>query len=102
MAIDAKMSFLRQLEDQCADKLTQKDLQQMMQIASDVLEGYDMREVAAWGNEGPDDLLESFLASMKIQGRSEKTMYRYKLMIGKFMEYAKCPIRMGVIRKRAE
>ena len=93
MAIDAKMSFLRQLEDQCADKLTQKDLQQMMQIASDVLEGYDMREVASWGNEGPDDLLESFLASMKIQGRSEKTMYRYKLMIGKFMEYAKCPTR---------
>lgn len=93
MAIDAKMSFLRQLEDNCADKLTQKDLQKMLQICNDVLEGFDMREIAGWGNEGPDDMLDSFLASMKIQGRSEKTMYRYERMIRKFMEFAKCPTR---------
>ena len=93
MAIDAKVSFLRQLEENCADKLTQKDLQKMLQICNDVLEGFDMRETAAWGSDGPDDLLDSFLASMKIQGRSEKTMYRYERMIRKFMEFAKCPTR---------
>ena len=93
MAIDAKVSFLRQLEENCADKLTQKDLQKMLQICNDVLEGFDMREIAGWGNEGPDDLLDSFLASMKIQGRSEKTMYRYERMIRKFMEFAKCQTR---------
>ena len=93
MAIDAKVSFLRQLEENCADKLTQKDLQKMLQICNDVLEGFDMREIAGWGNEGPDDMLDSFLASMKIQGRSEKTMYRYERMIRKFMEFAKCPTR---------
>ena len=93
MAIDAKVSFLRQLEENCADKMTQAAVQKMLQIASDVLEGYEMRETAAWGSEGQDDLLDSFMASMKIQGRSEKTMYRYELMIRKFMEYAKCPTR---------
>ena len=93
MAIDAKMSFLRQLEENCADKLTQTDLQKMLQITSDVLEGYDMRETASWMNEGPDDLLESFMASMQIQGRSEKTIARYRTLIRKFMDFAKAPTR---------
>ena len=93
MAIDAKMSFLRQLEENCADKLTQTDLQKMLQITSDVLEGYDMRETASWMNEGPDDLLDSFMASMQIQGRSEKTIARYRALIRKFMDFAKAPTR---------
>lgn len=93
MAIDAKVSFLRQLEENCSDKLTQKDLQKMLQIASDVLEGYDMREIVGWKDEGPDDLLDGFISSMKIQGRSEKTIERYKYQLGRFMESVKTTTR---------
>ena len=39
MAIDAKISFMRRLEEDCADKMTMADIQQMMVIISDVLEG---------------------------------------------------------------
>ena len=93
MAIDAKMSFMRKLEEDCADKMTQAAIQQMMVIVSDVLEGFDMRERDDWGTDGKDDLLESFMASMQIQGRSEKTIRRYRALIGKFMEFAKAPTR---------
>ena len=67
MAIDAKISFMRKLEENCADKMTMTNIQQMMVIVSDVLEGYDMRERSAWGEEETDDLMESFMASMQIQ-----------------------------------
>ena len=78
MAIDAKMSFLRQLEAKSAEEMTMANIQQMMIIVSDVLEGFDMRERSAWEDEGTDDLLDSFMASMQIQGRSEKTIARYR------------------------
>lgn len=93
MAIDAKMSFLRQLETNCADKMTMADVQKMMIIVSDVLEGFDMREVAVWGDDGNDDLFDSFIASMRIQSRSEKTIYRYEQMIKRFMGCTKVPTR---------
>ena len=81
MAIDAKMSFLRQLEAKSAEEMTMADIQRMMVIVSDVLEGFDMRERSAWEEEGTDDLLDSFMASMQIQGRSEKTIARYRTLI---------------------
>ena len=93
MAIDAKMSFLRQLEAKSAEEMTMANIQQMMIIVSDVLEGFDMRERSAWEDEGTDDLLDSFMASMQIQGRSEKTIARYRTLIRKFMEFAKAPTR---------
>ena len=58
MAIDAKMSFLRQLEAKSAEEMTMADIQRMMVIVSDVLEGFDMRERNAWEDEGTDQLLK--------------------------------------------
>ena len=93
MAIDAKMSFLRQIEKNCADKLTTKDMETLVTVISDVLEGYDMVETLRDGDIGQDDLLESYEASLTIQGRSPKTIARYKLEIRKFMEYCKVTTR---------
>ena len=78
MAIDAKVSFLGQVERKYAELLTMKDMVQAMQIISDVLEGFDMRECAKWEDEQKDDLLDSYIASMRVQGRSEKTIHRYE------------------------
>lgn len=86
MAIDAKVSFLRQLEKGCADKLTQTDLQNMIRIASDVLEGFDMRECQTWEDNKVDDLLDCYLSTLKIQGRSDKTIYRYEHMLNRFLK----------------
>ena len=93
MAIDAKVSFLREMEKQGAETIPQAMMQRMLQIASDVLEGFDMREIARWDENEKDDLLDGYIASMKIQGRSKGTIYRYEAMIRKFMSLAKAPTR---------
>ena len=93
MAIDAKMSFMRQVEQGGAETIPQATMQRMMIIISDVLEGFDMRECERWETEEKDDLFDAFMASMKIQGRSEGTMDRYRRMIRIFMEFAKVTTR---------
>ena len=45
MAIDAKVDFLRQTEQALADKVTVSDMAQIMNVISDVLQGYDMRSI---------------------------------------------------------
>ena len=93
MAIDAKMSFLGQVERKCGDLLTVNETGKMMKIISDVLEGFDMRECAGWKNEQKDDLMDAFLSTMAIQGRSVKTIERYKYQLGRFMEAVKTTTR---------
>ena len=86
MAIDAKISFLGQVERKCADTLTKTDLEKTLRILSDVLEGFDLRECQMWEDNQRDDLLESYISTLKIQGRSEKTIYRYEQMLGRFLK----------------
>ena len=93
MAIDAKQSFLSQVEHKCADRLTVNNLSGLMGVISDVLQGFRMEELKLGGPDQKDDLLESFVASLQVQGRSQKTIRRYTYIIGKFMEYAKTPAR---------
>ena len=88
MAIDAKMSFLGQTEHKLSDKLTVTDMTICLGVISDVLENFDMREIQRWDDNAPDDLLDSFVASMQIQGKSQKTIDRYVYVIGRFMKFA--------------
>lgn len=93
MAIDAKISFMGQVERGCADLLTKTQLEKTMRIISDVLEGFDMRECDRWDEVQKDDLLDSYLSSMRVSGRSEKTINRYAYMIGRFTKYVNVPTR---------
>ena len=93
MAIDAKMSFLSQVEHRCADRLTVTDMSGLMGIISDLLQGFRMEELQQIRTEQEDDLLQSFVASMQVQGRSPKTIERYTYVLGRFMDYAKTPTR---------
>ena len=93
MAIDAKVSFMGQVERKCADVLTVSEMEKTLQIISDLLEGFDMRECAGWKDEQKDDLMDAFLSTMAIQGRSVKTIERYKYQLGRFMEAVKTTTR---------
>lgn len=88
MAIDAKMSFLGQVENGCGDILAKNDLGKMLKVISDVLERFDMVENRRVDDNRKDDLIETFLSSMQIQGRSKLTIDRYRRIIGIFMKYA--------------
>jgi len=93
MAIEAKADFLRQLEAELAASIPAAQLSVVLATASDVLEGYDMR--TAFGNSFAehDDLLESYISAMNVQGRSQKTIDRYRYEIQRMMEYVGVPTR---------
>ena len=93
MAIDAKYSFLSKVEHKCREQLTVADMAKVMSTISDILEDFDMRECGHWETDKKDDLLDSFVAGMKVMGRSQLTIERYVYIISKFMSFVKCHTR---------
>ena len=91
MAIDAKVSFMTQLKAQLADTLTVEQMARMEKAGFGLLDRFDMSEIIQ--GDGPDDLLESYVAAMKVECRSQKTIERYVYIIGKLMAFAKVPTR---------
>ena len=91
MAIDAKVSFVNQMKERMADTLTVEQADKMEKTCYSLLDSFDMSEVIQ--DEGPDDLLDSYVAAMKVECRSQKTIDRYVYIIGKLMEFAKVPTR---------
>ena len=73
--IDAKMSFLRQVEKECADKLTVTDMGSLMQTFSNVLQRFRMEELQCQDMFSME-MLQAFTDSLHVQGRSDKTIER--------------------------
>ena len=91
MAIDAKVSFMNRMKEQLSSVLTVDQMTQVEKIGFMLLDGFDMSELI--DDTGPDDLLDSYVAAMKVECRSPKTIERYIYIIGKLMAFAKVPTR---------
>ena len=91
MAIEAKASFMKQLEKKLSTTVTADTMAKMLSIVSDVMEGFDMREVSF--EEETDDMLECFLQAMDVQSRSKKTVAHYRLVLGKMLASVKTSAR---------
>ena len=91
MAIDAKVSFMTQLKAQMADTLTVEQMSRLEKAGFGLLDRFDMSEIIQ--GDGPDDLLESYVAAMKVGCRSQKTIDRYVYIIRRLLDFAKVPVR---------
>ena len=92
--IDAKQSFLSQIRKRAAEELTAADMERLMVIISDTMEGFRMEELKQDGwAASDDDLIASFVSSLSVQGRSQKTIDRYVYVIGRFMKAVKTTAR---------
>lgn len=80
------------MEMQLSKAVTANTMTQVLTIVSDVLEGYEMREVFATG-EPNEDLLVCYLDALKVQGRSPKTIERYRYIISKLIKAVGVPTR---------
>jgi len=85
--INAKQTFLNQVRSRAAEDLTAADMDRLTAILSDVLEGFRVEELKtdSW-TANDDDLLASFVSSLNVQGRSQKTIERYVYVISRFMK----------------
>ena len=91
MAIEAKASFLKQAEKRLSTEITADTMAKVLSIMADVLEGFEMREINIEAEA--DDMLESFIQALDVQGRSKKTISHYRLVIEKLMSEVNVPTR---------
>ena len=87
MAIEAKAVLLKGLEQQLSTQITAADMARVLSAVSDQLAAFDVSQTAA--DDAQDDLLDAYVAAMRIEGRSEKTIARYTYLIGRMMESVK-------------
>lgn len=92
MAIDAKRSFMTQIEHRMSDTITVSGMEQLMQTIADVLENYSMTEIRTEDGQS-DDLLQCYLDALKVEGRSAKTIDQYRYEITRMMKDVKTPTR---------
>lgn len=89
--IDAKVSFMNQLTKRLSNVMTVDQIEALMSNGHDLLDGFEMTEHAI--DNGPDDMLDSYVSALKVECRSQKTIDRYVYVINKLMEFAKVPTR---------
>lgn len=92
MAIDAKVTLMNDLERALSTILTAADMSKVLRVLSDELSAY-MLERMADSEMVEDDLLEAYLSALSVEGRSEKTIERYRYTIGRLCEAIKVPTR---------
>ena len=92
MAIDAKVSFVSQMENELASVLTVEQMIEMRRVAVGILDHFEMTELQMQ-EAGDDDLLDCYLQAMRVQSRSPKTIARYEYMIRRMMNAVKVPTR---------
>lgn len=81
MSIEAKAVLLRSIETRLSQVITAANLPTVLSAISDEMAGYDIEGRA--NGEHNDDLLDAFIAALNVQGRSDKTIERYRYLIVK-------------------
>ena len=89
--IDAKVSFMTQMEAGMTDTLTVDQMKKMQTVGYAILDKFDLVELADEMEQ--DDLLDCYVSAMKVECRSQKTIDRYVYVIGRMMEFVKVPTR---------
>lgn len=94
MSVEAKQIMLRNLEKELGHTLTVDSMNEVLKIVADELDAYSLEQTE--GTEvdlTSSDMLEAFLSAKELEGRSEKTIERYKYIITKLLLFTKCSIK---------
>ena len=92
VSLENKVSFLKDLERGLAETITAADLSRVLTVVSDTLQHYEL-DAAQAPAAGSDDFFEAWLAALLIQNRSEKTVERYRYIVGRLLSDLGVPIR---------
>lgn len=88
MSFEAKTVFINRLKSRLADILTGAQEDQVLSVLSECLSNFDVEQLAE-ESSGSDDLLQTYLSTLEIQGRSEKTIARYGYLIQRMLDVVK-------------
>ena len=89
--LESKIELMSRIEEGLSEVLTVSNLNQVMSIIANELGNcnVEMRN----GNEVEMDMLNAYLDAKSIEGRSKKTIERYRYIINKMMNTVKVPTR---------
>lgn len=92
MAIEAKATLLNEMERALATVTTAAERDRILAILTEKLDGYDMTIISQDGIL-QDDLLDAYLSALAIEGRSPKTVERYRYLLTRMMDAIRTPTR---------
>lgn len=92
MAIEAKTTLLKSLEQQLSTQISAADMAKVLSAVADQLAAYRVDQIDPQ-QPTQDDLLDAYTAAMQIQGRSPKTIERYRYLIQRMMRDTRVPTR---------
>lgn len=90
MSVDAKTRLLDMLKTILSDKLTLTDIDNALNSFATELLPYDVTLILNQTYDS-DNLVQDFLNALLVEGRSAKTLNRYKYILGRFFKYIKVP-----------
>ena len=94
MSIIVKQTFTSEFRKRLGDTLTENDVDAVIQKLTEQMAYYEMeRRNDAEGQQEFDDMIKLFADTKRIEGRSEKTIERYKYILKRFREFDGTPIR---------
>ena len=85
MAMETKATFVKTLEKMLSAEITAADLTKVLSSVSDLLGDYDLTQMQLDTNEA-DDFLDAYISALRVEGRSEKTIERYRYLIQRMMK----------------
>jgi len=94
MSVEAKQLLMHDFERKVGSVLTVDQAEEVMKILSEQLSLYDLeRSVSNEFDIEGEELLEAYISAKEIEGRSQKTLERYRYTIEKMMKMIDVPIR---------
>ena len=94
MSIADKKMFAKDLESRIGTILTVAQTAEVMRILAEQMDGYEMTAlVSEEGLNDSEDLLKIFLETKEIEGRSVKTIQRYRETISRAIQKIRVPLR---------
>ena len=91
MSIASRQMFLEEAERQLGDRLTVTYTREAMKLLADILSGYEIEHIKQ--EDSSSDYVQAFLDAKEIEGRSPKTIERYRYIIGRMLVGINAPVR---------
>lgn len=93
MPISDKKALIQKVESALKDELSAAKLESILAIISTQLNDFEVTQIAnAEEYSQSSELLEAFLTAKTVEGRSPKTVERYRYIISKLLDYVKTPV----------
>lgn len=93
MSLESKRAFINDVTTKLSGTLTVSDMQALTAALADELSRYDMSGAEAGRDVEGRELLEEFLAAKSVEGKSQKTIERYRYLLTRMMDSIELPIR---------